>query len=355
MAAFTQRTISITQDRIVPKVFDQFLSENLATFRFVSNGKKWIGETLKFPVKIAKNTQGGSFSGMDNHGVDAVETRQTMSYDLRAYEIPVAVPGLDRLVNGTEAQVVNLVKTEMESSAQDGLDDVGDMFYSDGTGNASKDFNGLGNLADDGTTATNVGNLSRTTYSSLNGAVNASGGTMTLTKLATLYTDVAAGSATSQKPSLAISDETVWNLFESLLSPTVQANYQTNGMPVVTRSSKGAIPAGELKGAAGFTSLIYKGIPWVADEKATAQTVFYINENYLMWYGINDPEMTSPDFGSNIDGNYTDVPSKYSGLNWSGMMKPINSYGDVGHIYLFGNLVTNQPRRQGKLTGVTGI
>src|SRR3990167_399923 len=355
MAAFTQRTISITQDKIVPKVFDQFLSDNLATFRFISNGKKWVGETLKFPVKIAKNTQGVSFSGLDTHNVDAVETRQSLSYDLRAYEIPVAIPGLDRLVNATEAQVVNLVKTEMESSAQDGLDDVGDMFYSDGTGNASKDFNGLANLADDGTTSTTVGNLSRTTYSSLNGAVNASGGTMTLTKLATLHSDVAAGSATSQKPTLAISDETVWNLFESLLTPAVQSNYATNGLPVVTRTSRGAMSAGELKGAAGFTSLIYKGVPWVADEKATSQTVFMINENYLMWYGINDSQMSQPNFGDNVDGVYMDIPSKYSGLNWSGLMKPINQYGEVGHIYLFGNLVTNQPRRQGKLTGVTGV
>lgn len=355
MAAFTQRVISITQDKIVPKVFDQFLSDNLATFRFISNGKKWVGETLKFPVKVAKNTNGGSFSGLDTHSTDAVETRQTLSYDLRAYEIPVAIPGLDRLVNATEAQVVNLVKTEMESSAQDGLDDVGDMFYADGTGNSSKEFNGLGNLADDGTTATTVGNLSRTTYSSLNGAVNASGGTMNLTKLSTLRSDVSGGSATSQKPTLVISDETVWNLGESLLSSTVQANYQANGFPVVTRTSRGAMSQAELKGALGLSSIIYSGIPWVADEKATSQTVFMVNENYLLWYGINDPQMSQPSFGENIDGVYMDIPSKYSGLNWSGLMKPVNQYGEVGHIYLFGNLVTNGPRRQGKLTGVTGV
>ena len=65
--------------------------------------------------------------------------------------------------------------------------------------------------------------------------------------------------------------------------------------------------------------------------------------------------MSQPSFGENIDGVYMDVPSKYSGLNWSGLMKPVNQYGEVGHIYLFGNLVTNGPRRQGKLTGVTGV
>jgi hypothetical protein len=36
-------------------------------------------------------------------------------------------------------------------------------------------------------------------------------------------------------------------------------------------------------------------------------------------------------------------------------MKPINQYGVVGHIYLFGNFVTSQPRRLGKGTGITGV
>jgi hypothetical protein len=349
---FTQRVLTTTQDKIVPKTFDNFLSDNFVTFRFVGNGQKWVGETLKFPVKIAKNTNGGSFSGLDPHSVDAVETRQLLQYNLKAYEIDVAIPGLDRLVNASEAQVINLVKTEMESSAQDGMDDVADIFYGDGTGNGSKDFEGVGNLIDD---TVSIGGLSRSTYPTLVSELLAFGGTMTLTKLATVFSGASGGSASKQKPTLIDSDQTVWDLYESLLSPTVRANYEATGLPVVTRSSSGAIPAAQMKGAAGYTSLIYRGVPWVANQKATSQSVFMYNENYLEWYGINDPEMTQPDFGSAIDGTYAEIPSKYSGLNWSGLMKPINQYGVVGHIYLFGNFVTSQPRRLGKGTGITGV
>jgi hypothetical protein len=178
---------------------------------------------------------------------------------------------------------------------------------------------------------------------------------MTLTKLATLFSAVSGGSASKQKPTMLMSDETVWNLYESLLSPTVRANYEMGNFPVVTRTSKGAVPAGSMKGGSGFTSLVYRGVPWVADEKSTSQTVWMINENYLEWYGINDPDMQQPSFGDAIEGTYNEIPSKYSGLNWSGMMKPVNQYGTVGHIYLFGNLVTFQPRRHGRLTGVTGV
>jgi hypothetical protein len=275
-----------------------------------------------------------------------------MSYELKAYEIPVAVPGLDRLVNPGEQQVIKLISTEMESSAQDGMDDVADMFYADGTGNAGKDFEGVENLIDD-TTA--VGGLSRTTYPTLVSEVLDFGGTLTLTKLATVFSGASSGSSGKQKPSLIDSDETVWDLYESLLSPTVQANYDSTGLPVVTRSSRGAIPNGQLKGSMGYTSLIYRGVPWVANEKATAQKLFMYNENYLEWYGINDPEMTQPDFGESIDGAIAEVPSKYAGLNWSGLMKPINQYGVVGHIYLFGNFASSQPRRLGKGEDITGV
>lgn len=349
---FTQRVLTTTQDTIVPKVADNFLSDNFVTFRFVGNGRKWKGESLKFPVKLAKNTLGGSFSGLDPHNTDAVDTRKFLTYYLKAYEIPVAIPGLDRLVNATEAQILGLVQTEMESSAQDGMDDVADMFYSDGTGNSSKDFEGVGNLIDD---TVSIGGLSRSTYPTLASEVLAFGGTMTLTKLATLFSAVSGGSASKQKPTLLDSDETVWDLYESLLSPTVRANYEATGLPVVTRSSKGAMPASQLKGSAGYTSLIYRGTPWVADEKATATSLFMFNENYLEWYGINDPDMTQPNFGENIDGTYAEMPSKYSGFNWSGLMKPVNQYGTVGHIYLFGNFTSSQPRRLGQGTNITGV
>lgn len=352
---FTDRVTSITQDTILPKVFDNILSDNFASFRFISNGSKWSGETQKRPVKLVKSTLGGSFAGLDTHSTSTTESRRTMQYNLKAYEIPVAIPGLDRLVNATEAQVIDLVKAEMESSAQDAMDDIADIFYGDGTGNSSKDFEGLQNLVDDGTTATNIGGLSRTDFPSLAGTRTASGGTLTLTKLGSLYVAVAGGSASKQKPTMITSDEAVWNLFESLLSPTVQAGYQMNGYPMVTRRSRGAIAGAEFRGGAGFTSLIYRGVPWVADEKGTSQTIWFLNENYLNWYGLKDKDMTSVNFSDTHEGTYSEAPTNNTGLQFSGLMKPVNQYGEIGHVYLFGNLVTYQPRRHGRLTGVTGV
>lgn len=352
---FSNRVLSVTQDEILPKAYDQVLSDNFATFRFIGAGKKWSGSSLKRPVKLTTNTNGGSFSGLDTHSTAAVETRQLMEYDLRAYEMPVAIPGLDLLVNRTDAQIINLMRIETESSANDALDQIGGYFYLDGTGNSSKNFLGLDALVDDGTSATTIGGLSRSTYSVLQGTRTASGGTMTLNKIGTLIDSVSGGSAVRQRPTMLVSNETVWSLYESLLTPTVRSNYDTNGYPMVTRSSKGAIAAGQFKGGQGFSSLIFRGIPWVADEKSTSQTLWAVNENYLEWYGARDKDMSVPEFDNDIEGVYSELPSKNSGLQFSGFMKPINQYGVVGHIYLFGNLVTFQPRRHGRLTGITQV
>jgi hypothetical protein len=352
---FSNRVITVTQDKIMPKVFDNILSDNFATFRFISNGKKWAGETMKFPVKLAKNEQGGSFSGLDVHNTGTVNVRQFLQYDLRGYEIPVAIPGLEKVVNRGDAQVINLVRAELESTQMDALDQIGDIIYDDGTGNDGKDFYGFGYLNDDGTTSTTVGGLSKSTYPSLAGDRDSFGGLMTLTKLGTFLSGMSGGSAKRQKPSILTSDETVWDLYESLLTPTVKANYDANGYPMVTRASRGAIPEAQMKGNQGFSAVMFRGIPWVADEKHIATTILGHNENYTGWYGIQDPDMTSVSFGDTHDGVYSEAPTDNTGLQFSGFMKPTNQYGEVGHIYLLGNMCTSQPRRQGRRDDVDTV
>lgn len=352
---FTNRVTTITQDVILRKAIDTVLGDNFITFRFLSNGQKWNGHKLTRPLKVTKSQLGGSFSGLDTHSTSTTESRVLMEYDLRGYEMPIAIPGMDKAVNRTEAEVINLVKIEVESAQEDALDDLGTMLYSDGTGNSSKDFLGLDALNDDGSTVDSIGNLSRTTYPTLKGVHTSSSGTMTLKKIATLVSGVSAGSAARMRPTFFVSDETVWDLYETLLSPTVHANYDAFGYPVVTRTSRGAIRSTELGGSYGFTSVTYRGIPWIADEKSTPLTLWALNENYLEWYGLSDPDLKQIDLGSEIDGVYSDIPSKNVGFQWTGFMRPINQYGEVAHIYLLGNFVVWNPKRLGRLDAITTV
>jgi len=340
----------------MPKIIDNLLGDNFMLYRYISMGKKWAGETLKFPVALTKNNQGKAFAGLDYLNTGTVESRQTLSYDPRGYSIPVAVPDLESAVNEQdETRVISLIKAEMDWAYMSMCDTLGDMFYGDGTGSTSKEFNGLANLVDDGTTAATVGGLSRTTFPTLSGTRTSFAGVLTMAKLATLNSAVSAGAARTQRPSVIVASESEQNLYETMLSPTVRANYETNGLPTVTRTSKRPVASGDLKGTGGFTSFIYRGIPWVADEKSPAGSVWMLNESYLMWFGLKYSKYQQISLGDTTEGPYSDQPTDNVGFQWRPFLAPTDQAAEVAQIFLMGNLVTNQPRRHGRGTSVTGV
>lgn len=352
---FTNRVKTFTQDKIVPKVTDNFLGESLFGYRLVSNGKTWSGVDLKLPFLKGINNQGGSFSGMDTFSTNQIDVTDYFTYDVRFYEMPVVVAGVEKLINGiSETQVINLVSAQMEISKMSLVDQISTMLYLDGSGNGGKDFNGLDNLVDDGTVSDLVGLQSRSSNPILKSVRTASGGSLTTLKVSTLLSSASAGSNVSQKPTLLVSDETVYDLFESLLSPQLRANYDSMGAVPLPRNMKAPLRNDQLTARSGFSCIIHKGTPVVADEKAPAQTLWALNENYNPWYGVpNADGMKKVTLSPNIvDGPYSDQPNGEFGMYWKDFVTPDNQYADIGHFFLFGNMVTNQPRRSGRLTGI---
>src|SRR3990167_1786845 len=214
--AFGERVTTTTQDKMFAKVVDTILNGNVFATRILSKTKSFVGERLKFPVKHAKNTGGGSFAGFDMFATSAVNTRVNLEFTPKFIEKQCALP-LDELsVNQTEAGVINLQKLELASTAEDLADDVGTMFYSDGTGNSSKDPLGLEAIVDDSTNAATYGTLSRSTYTTLKSTVTASNGTLTTANMGNLYNAISSG---AQSPTLGLCTEAIFNLYEQLLEP----------------------------------------------------------------------------------------------------------------------------------------
>jgi hypothetical protein len=354
-----ERVKALTQDALLPKVVDNVLNSNVLSLRLIGNAKQWKGEALKKSIKYQSSGTAASFSGLDTFSASQLTTKVRMEYDPRGVRIPAAAGGMEASVNAvSETQVTDLVKEALEECEQELIDEIGDQIYGDGTGNSSKDFLGLGAIVDDGTSVATIGGLSRTTYPVLASTVTASGGTLTLAKLATLYTNIASGSENSS-PTLMVSNETVWDLYEQLLTPMVRENYTMSGYLYV--GAKGGASRKEgLGGTQGFTAVTYKGIPWVRDEKATAQTVFMLNEKWLQWYGLDAAPVTGYKkislSSEHVEGLYDEAPmSNYTGFNWSGWRTPTNQFAIIADILVLGNLTSWQPRRHGKLTGVTGV
>ena len=109
-----------------------------------------------------------------------------------------------------------------------------------------------------------------------------------------------------------------------------------------------------LKGGTGFTALHYNGKPIFMDEKCTSGALIAVREDDVDWYALPYKFAKSVAYKSQVDGNDYGAPMGL-GFSWSDWIIPANSAGVVGHIYFGGQFVTKNPKRHGKLTGVTGI
>jgi hypothetical protein len=355
MAAFDAQVQAIAKETLLPKAVDTVLNSNVLTARMLTNSKTWTGTKLERPVIVGTAGNGGSFFGLDQHSTNSADTKQKLSFDLRAYEQPVALAQLEvDAVQSSPQRAVDMVTEAIQEAANEMADSLGTIFYADGTGNSNKDFLGLAANIDDGGEVATFGGLSRTTYSTLRSTENDLGGPLTLAAMATGYSGARSG---NNKPTIVLTTEAIWNSYEALNQPTTQNSQQ--GFRQVTRSGiMGQNMNGSegLVGERGFDALFYRGVPIVADEKATSGVMWFINEEWLAFYRLKSTMegYSNISLGGNtqIDGIYSEKFAN-AGFDWSGFREPIDQYGKVGHIYLFGNLVSFNPKRHAVINTIS--
>jgi hypothetical protein len=335
---YGQRIQTTVKQKYLPYVVDTVLNSNVMFQRVVRASKKWSGRTLRVPIKVSKNATGQSFRGFDTFSVAATDNRQYMEFTPAFYQITVALPGDELSVADTEDKVLNLMKLEIQSSTEDMADDLGTIFYADGTGNGSKDPLGLAALVDDGNSVSTIGGLARGTYSTLCSTVTASSGTITLAKCDTLWNAVTSG---AQKPTAFYTTETVFSLYGQLLRPQ-------------ERISKDVGTTKGISGGTGFTALAYNGKPILADEKCTSGAFIAVNEDYLDFYALPFFGAKAVAYKNQMEGNDYGAPLGL-GFSWTDWIVPANSASVVGHIYFGGQFITTNPKRHGKITSITGI
>lgn len=336
--AFGERVLSTTQDKLIATLFDGKLGSAVLASRMLRSAKKFKGEQLKAPFKHAKSTNGGAFSGFDTFDTSAVDNRIRLAFDSKNYRQTVALPFDELWANEGEEKIMDLESLQMNSDLDDMFDDIAGLFYS-GDNSNTKEFQGLEGIVDDGSNQAVYGGQTRSTFTSLNSTVTASGGTLSLTNMATLFSAVTSG---SQKVTLCPTTETIFDLYESLLNPQ-------------QRIMKDVSMAKGLKGGAGFVGMDFRGAPVIADEKCTADVFYALNENYLDWYARPMRKTkTIPMRSQDIKGNDLS-PVIGMGFTWSGWIIPSNAAAEVGHFYLSGELISFNPRRHGKSTGINSV
>lgn len=356
---FSERVTNITYNEILPSIVDFVNNSNIFTARVTSSPKNWKGTTIDQPIRIANSTTGGSFDGLDEFDTSATNNTRHLSWYIKAYEQSVVVPGLEKAVNGTsDKQVLSLVADRLDEAKNSMTDAIGDLLYGYGTG---KDIEGLGLIVDDGTATSSYGGISRADIPAVNGDVTpAVGGTLTLDLVSAEFDAVSAAGSGQESPTIALTTKAIWSMFEKILGAKLQANYDATSIKGYNRVSGKtpvgtSVPAEALKGALGVDAISYRGKPVVADDKAPNGTFFWLNENYLEFRRLLSPDLESVSSKNQVTEGVNKDIEQPSFLQLREFLKPVNQFGEIGALIVIGNLIHRQPRRNGKITGITQI
>lgn len=333
-----------TNQYLAPFWVDQVLRDNYFFGRIMQKTKKWDGSQMLIPIKYQKGVGSVAFNGYDLLPITQQPTTVNMTFYPTFIATNVSLAGTDMSTNATAMQTLKLLSVEMESRKQDAADDVGNFLQGDGTSFGGKAPNGLANTIDNGTVAPTYGGLSRTTYSGLNSTVTASGGTISLVKVRTLWNTISDGPVI---PDFIVTDYTTWGYFEQLQTPYQRNNQDFSpSMRTVAQTS-------------GYSEQRWDGMIISRDKKITTGYFYMMNlADTLDWYGLKwwEGERVSPK-AKDIQGNvYEDkLYAPGDAFTWTGMIRAYNQGTINGFMILGGQLICKAPFRNGVLTGITGV
>lgn len=350
---FNQAVTTTTREYIIPKVFDQVTTGTPGLMTFLQKPKEWTtGTSYKFPIKYQDTTNGGNMGIADRLDTDRQNVRVNAEFNLKAAYKPVVVAIAETTANMGDEQIVNLLDTEFDSQAQSLMTLMAqNLWTGKGTGN---DWDSANNAASDSTLFASYGGLSRSTYSAWSGYYLASTGALTLAKLATAYDAVTKGTDT---PDFLCTTKSIWSTYESLLTPSVRANFSTAGYPKMNAWGGVASNAG-LGADQGFVYLSFRGSAIAKDEQIPSGKFFLMNTKNFGFVGFNyeDENIMTANFKKTSDAVPSGVPGNVKstrGFQFRKMMSPVDQLTKVGYLIYAGNFVATQSRLQGQMAGTS--
>lgn len=351
---FNQAVTTTTREKILKKVYDTVTNgtPGLMTFLQSPVGEWRSGTSYKFAIKYQDTTNGGVMGIADKLDTDRQNVRVQANFNLKAMNKPVVVAIAETTANMGDEQIVDLLDTEFDSQAQSLMNVMAQQLY---TGNGSgNQWDSLANAASDSTLFATYGDLPRSTYPSFEGYYLASTGALTLAKLATADDAVTVG---VDSPDLALTTKALWSTYESLLTPSVRANFSTSGYPKM--NAWGGVPASPgLGGQQGFVYLTFRGTPIAKDEQVPSGKFFLVNRKSFGFVGFNyeDADIMTANFKQTSDAVPSGVPGNVKstrGFQFRKMMSPVDQLTKVGYLIYAGNFIANNPRLNGTLNGAS--
>lgn len=361
----SNRVDGTTQRKLYTKVVDNVLNSATLYSRWVSAGKPFEGKTVDVTYDVTADTTGQFFTGLETLNSTATNTTATGSYAHTAFTQPVVSIMLESFANVGSLGVINLDTFKYEKAGAQAFQALGSAIY--GTGTANQPL-GLAAIVDDGTTVNTIGGLSRSTYPTLKSSVTPyTAGALTLGQMATQYDNAIASGMNDEEPNVGFTSKAIFSLYEQLLAPNVRASYEAVGYDRVgVRSKYAERNSAQLRNAAGFRSLSYRGIPLIRDDFATPGYLYFLNERYVGWFGRTEVPSEYRDvlekvnFGTmsayeGTGAELLDMPSEYNGWFYQNPLTIPQQAGRLSRFYVIGQTIPTSFRRHSVGTGIITV
>lgn len=306
MALSVDQLNAISQKYYLKKLYDNIFDSNPYLQRIQRGGsyKSVSGGTqIHVPLNYATTSASGWYSGADTLNTTDNDNMTAAVYDWKSLYAGVTISEEDELKNAGDGQILSLLRSKMQIAEKTLKDSLGTGLYSDGSD--SKSIVGLRDIVAQDQT---VGGISQSSYSWWQAQLDSSTTTLTISAMNSLYESCVVD---SEKPTVCLTTRSLYNSYYALLQP--QQRFMDED------TAKG-----------GFQSLMFNGVPVIADSHCPANHMFFINEPHCMLFYHSSRNMKMEPF-----------------------QKPINQQVKVSRVLWMGALGSSNNRLHGALTAVT--
>ena len=307
---YDEATLS-TERHFAPKVVDQWSRSTPLTMRLKQNAVMVDGgESLELVSAFASG-DGQWFAEWDPLNAAHKEQLGSGRVEWAFYTTPVVLSQAQLLKNsGSRTRRIDLAKQKNIIAARTAADDFDEaLWYA--TGGLTNAIDTLVDAVSDNSEGGAYGGITRSGSGDgllWDAQVDGTTTTLSLSAMQTLYGSAQEG---TERPNLIVCTRAVWNSYWNLLTPIQRLG-------------------SDEMGKAGFTSLLFNGVPVVEGSKVPTGDMFMLNMNYL-------------DLAAH--------PQAFFSFERSTM--PSNQWVHIGRYFLMGNIRLHAPRYQAKFTALT--
>lgn len=311
----TNVVTSIARRFILPEIVDNIYNSNALFFRLYRANKRIVrgGTQIEVPLMYTRFNSGGMYTSYDLLDLTPQDTVKNGAWDWKQAYVPVVVDGLTLIKTDSPDAIADYIRLYFAQSEMEMAEILGTGMWGSGGGNA---IDGLTlAVATSGT----YGGLLRSSNSWWQSQVDTSTATLTLSALQTTFGTASVG---GRHPTIIISKQAQYNRYWAL-------NTSIQRFPVEPSGSD------EQLAAAGFSNVLFNGVPWVVDSHVPVDAgtsrdpIYMLNEDYI-WLAV----------------------SPRADFYMEDFQTAINQDAMVAKLLWAGNLVVNNCARQAKMTNI---